>query len=89
MKMLKDGTIRRSTTNYASPALLVPNSDGTWRFCVDYTKSDNYPISNAHSRLTHLFRATKFTKVDGYKGFWQISMDKQSVEKTAFITPFG
>ena len=54
MKMLNDGTIRRSRSNYASPALLVPKPDGTWRFCVDYTrlnlktKSDNYPIPNAH-----------------------------------------
>ena len=95
MKMLTDGTIRRSKSNYASPALLVPKPDGTWRFCVDYTKlnlktkSDNYPIPNAHSRLMQLHGAKVFAKMDGYKGFWQIPMDNQSIEKTAFITPFG
>ena len=95
IKMLGDGTIRRSNSNYASPALLVQKPDGTWRFCVDYTKlnlktkSDNYPIPNAHSRLMQLHGAKVFAKMDGYKGFWQIPMDKMSIEKTAFITPFG
>ena len=95
MKMLADGTIRRSKSNYASPALLVPKPDGTWRFCVDYTKlnlktkSDSYPIPNAHSRLMQLHGAKKFTKMDGHKGFWQIPMGRWSIEKTAFITPFG
>jgi hypothetical protein len=36
-----------------------------------------------------LHGAKVFAKMDGYKGFWQIPMDKMSIEKTAFITPFG
>ena len=53
MKILKR---QNNKSNYASPALLVPKPDDTWRFCVEYTrlnlktKSDNYPILKSHSR---------------------------------------
>ena len=94
-KMLKDGTIRKSSSPYASPVILVPKPDGTWRFCVDYTrlnkktKSDNYPIPNTHSRLAQLHGSTHFAKFDLYKGFWQIPLAEESKERTAFTTPMG
>ena len=94
-KMLKDNTIRHNKSPYASPALLVPKPDGSWRFVVDYTKlnlktkSDNYPIPNTHSRLAQLHVSTVFAKFDLYKGFWQISLHGDSIEKTAFTTPHG
>ena len=62
---------------------------------MDFTKLNlnkklgNYPISNVQNRLAQSHDAKIFSKVDGYKGILQIPMAVDSIEKTAFITPFG
>ena len=49
-KMLDMGVVRPSKSPWASPVVIVPKSDQTIRFCVDYrklnrvTKMDAYPI---------------------------------------------
>ncbi len=89
------GIIRESNSDYASPVVLVPKPDGTWRFCVDYrklnsvTKSDSYPIPNVHDSLSKLHGAQIFAKIDLAAGYWQIPMHRSDIEKTAFVTPFG
>ena len=37
-KMLNAGVIELATTEWASPVVLVPKSDGNFQFCVDYRK---------------------------------------------------
>ena len=36
--MLNAGVIELATTEWASPVVLVPKSDGNFQFCVDYRK---------------------------------------------------
>ena len=74
---------------------MVPKKDGSTRFCVDYrklnavTKKDSHPLSRIDDLLDSFKDATCFTTLDLVSGYWQIEMDPQDREKTAFITDYG
>jgi hypothetical protein len=93
-KMLKLGIIRPSTSEWASPVNLVPER-GDYRFTVDYrrlnknTKSDPFTIPRIETLLHRLGDASFISKIDLRKGYWQIAMHPDSVEKTAFICDEG
>jgi len=93
--MLKEDVIEPSAGPWASPVVLVKKKDDTWRFCVDFrrlnavTKKDVYPLPRIDDALDALHDASWFTSLDLKSGYWQISVDEQDREKTAFITPDG
>uniref|UniRef100_A0A1I8BSQ3 RNA-directed DNA polymerase n=1 Tax=Meloidogyne hapla TaxID=6305 RepID=A0A1I8BSQ3_MELHA len=98
-KMLQDylgrGLIRPSISPWASPIVLVPKRDGSLRFCVDYrglnsvTTKDAFPLPNIDQILLNLNGKKFFSTLDFHSGYWQIKMDRSSIEKTAFLTEFG
>jgi len=55
--MKESGVIRRSTSPWTSPVVLVGKKDGTTRFCVDYrelnkiTKKDAQPLPHIDDML--------------------------------------
>ena len=93
--MLDRGVVRPSHSPWASPIVLVVKKDGTTRFCVDYrklnriTKMDVFPLPRIDDYLDTLTGQRYFTTLDLASGYWQVAMDPDSIEKTAFITHEG
>jgi len=94
-KMEKMGVIKRSTTGYGAPPVLVKKPDGSVRFCINYKKlnsvtvSDNEPMPDQYEIYVHLQGKKYKTIADLSKGYWQIKMSAKSMEKTSFFTPDG
>ena len=94
-KMLRSGVITPSQSPWASPIVLVRKKDGSIRFCVDYRKlnevtiKDAYPIPRIEDSLDSLCGSQWFTTLDLASGYWQVEMEKEDREKTAFVTRKG
>jgi Reverse transcriptase (RNA-dependent DNA polymerase) len=94
-KMEQDGVIRRSTSPWASPLHMVEKADGGWRPCGDFrrlnlvTKPDSYPLPNMMDFSVKAEGCTVFSNIDLKKGYFQIPMHSEDIEKTAITTPFG
>ena len=93
--MERNKVIQPSNSPWASPIVLVRKKDRALRFCVDYralnavTKLDTFPIPRIDDLLDQLNGSQYFSTLDLAAGYWQIKLDVDSVEKTAFITPHG
>ena len=94
-EMLDLGIIRESKSPYASPVVIVKNSDGSNRVCVDYRKLNKRTVFDPEPMPTaeELFQKTGndkfFSKIDLSKGYWQIKFAEEDIPKTAFVTPDG
>ena len=68
--MLKAGVIEPAESEWASPVVLVPKSDGSLRFCVDYrrlnalTVRDSFPLPRMDKYVDSLGDANVFTTLD-------------------------
>jgi hypothetical protein len=91
----KDGIVRRSDSPWSSPLHMVRKPDGSWRPCGDYrrlnlvTVLDSYPLPNMLDFTEKLAGCMIFSKVDLRKGYHQIPMNEDDIQKTAITTPFG
>ena len=94
-KMLQEGVVELSASPWASSITLVTKKDGGIRFWIDFrklnsvSKKDAHPLSHIQDIFDSLAGATTFSTLDLKSGFWQICMDEDSMEKTAFITHKG
>ena len=90
--MLDQGVVEASQSPWASPIVLVQKNDGGVRFCVNYrdfnrtTKLDEFPLPRIDDILDQLTGSSHFSTLDLASGYWQIVLDRQSKEKTAFTT---
>ena len=77
-RMLREGVIQPSVSEWSSPVILLPKPDGSLRFCVDYrrlntlTHRDRYPIPRMDECVDSLGDAQVFTTLDANSGFWQV-----------------
>lgn len=94
-QMLDADVIRPSSSPWSSPIVLVRKKDGSIRFCVDYrqlnhvTRKDSYPLPRVEEALASLKKARWYSTLDLASGYWQVKVDDQDKEKTAFTTPMG
>jgi hypothetical protein len=92
---LEEGIIRPSNSPWSAPIILVKKANGETRVCVDFrslnalTRKNSYPLPRIDEAYQFLKGAIWFTCIDLKSGFWQVSMDPSSIEKTAFGTKKG
>ena len=93
--LLENDFIEPSQSNYSSPCILVPKSNGTYRMCTDYrkvnsvTKTDSFPIPRIDDCIDKVGNSKYVTKFDLLKGFWQVPQTERAKEVSAFATPNG
>lgn len=99
-KMLDNGIIQESSSQWTSPIWVVPkkldnSGKRKYRIVVDYRKlnektpADRYPIPEVSEILDRLGKAQYFTVLDLASGFHQIEVDPKDVPKTAFNVDHG
>ena len=93
--LLENGLAEDSSSEWASPCLMVPKPDGTFRMCTDYRKlnnvtvKDSYPMPRIDDIVDQVANAKYLSKIDLLKGFYQIQLDESSRDYAAFVTPKG
>ncbi|KAK7586206.1 hypothetical protein V9T40_004082 [Parthenolecanium corni] len=94
-KMIADGEMRPSKSDWSSPIHMVMKSDSTWRITGDFRalnaicQNDSYPVPNIMDFNQTMKGSKIFSKVDLNRAYWQIPMNEEDIKKTAVITPFG
>jgi hypothetical protein len=89
------GIVRRSDSPWSSPLHMVRKKDGSWRPCGDYrrlnfaTVHDRYPLPSILDLSKKLHGCRFFSCIDLVKGYHQIPMAQEDIQKTIIITPFG
>ena len=93
--MLEKNIIRRSSSPFASPVVLVRKKSGAIRLCIDYrqlnaiTVKDSFPLPRIDESLEAMEGARFFSSLDLSHGYFQVSMDPDFIPLTAFRVPWG
>lgn len=88
----KAGIVSETESERVSPVFLKRKKESTPRILSDYrrinkdTKVYNFPISNFDDLVEKVNKATIFIKLDLASGYLQMPLDRDSRDKTAFIT---
>ena len=94
-ELLDKGLIEPTDSPWAANIVLVRKKDGTQRFCVDYrqlnaaTIKDAYPLPRIDETLDALSGAQWFSTLDLASGYWQVGLDHDAKQKSAFIADYG
>ena len=87
------GIVKKSTSPWAFPIVVVRKEDGTARICVDYrrlndvTKKDAHPLPRIDDIFDALRGAKYFSTLDLASGYHLVPVDTSDQEKTGFVTP--
>ncbi|GBN96450.1 Retrovirus-related Pol polyprotein from transposon 17.6, partial [Araneus ventricosus] len=92
---LDQGIVRQSSSEYASPIVLVKKKDGTARLCVDYRKlnrklvKDRFPLPLVEDVLDKLQDAKVYSTLDLKNGFFHVEVNEDCKHFTSFVVPDG
>ena len=91
----KRGIVRKSSSPWASPILIVLKKDNDFRLVADYRKINQeiignaWPIPNMQTTLTSLANQKFFSTLDLKEAFYSVKLSTSSIPKSAIITPWG
>ena len=95
-KLLAAKVICSSRSSWSAPIIIVPKGDGEKHLVIDYralnkvTRKFTWPMPKSRRHcFSKLNRATYFKTFDLQSGYHHIPLDKPSIPKTAFNSPFG
>ena len=92
-KPLEEGVIEPLNSAWSSPVVMHLKPDGTRRACIDFrkinklTKKDAYPLPNMNEILSKLRNARYISTLDLSQAYFQVPLDGNSKEYTAFTIP--
>jgi hypothetical protein len=92
--LLEKGVVRKSFSQYASPAFLVPKPQGGYRIVIDYrllnkrVVFDAFPMPSVEHAFANFQGAKVFSIWDLNSADYQIPLSAKSRKVTAFCTPF-
>ena len=93
-KLLAAKVICTSHSSWSAPIIVVPKGNGGKCLVIDYralnkvTRKFTWPMPKVEDIFSKLNRATYFTTLDLRAGYHHIPLDKPSIPKTAFNSPF-
>ena len=94
--MERNGVIKRigEPTDWVNSLVLVEIPDRSLRICLDrrdlnkVIKREHYQLPTFDEITSRLTGATRFTKLDANKGYWQIPLDGESSKLTTRNTQY-
>ena len=94
-KLLAAKVIHSRCSSWSAPIIVVPKGDGGKCLVIDYralnkvTRKFTWPMPKVEDIFSKLNGATYFTTLDLCAGYHHIPLDKSSIPKMAFNSPFG
>ena len=94
-EMAEDDLIEPSFSPWRAPIVMARKKDGSLRFCTDFrglnsvTVTDAHPLPRIDSAIDQLTGSVFFSSLDLSAGYWQVEIDPQDREKTAFSVGKG
>ena len=88
--MLDAGVVQPSNSPWCNAVVLVREKDRSLHFCIDFrrlnalTIKDSHPLPCICETLESLAGAAHYSTFDLNSGFWQVPMDEESKQYTAF-----